>query len=368
MRIVRNVAKAVILLFCAVVADFGMEDSPEKLTAKSDAVVVGTVVSGTVSRDGAFFYLRVDRVLKGAVCKGQILATSRRHRDRVFGSSSIAGAHGLFFLAKEEASWRLVPVLSGHTPFPGTYYPLSKMSAKQASSETWIRGDSVIEKIVSELSASIDQCERGKFDHLVGEGLMRIEDKSLQRRVKNKLSPSNCAESNALAAALAVNTGEPGAWTQLAGHIHDIKNTQFIGIVLSLAHSCRGASPDDVRALGRLATSDIQGLNSSATRALEAIHTREAVPFLAELLSSPDAQIRLKAIRGLSMFVDSLPVMTADAAQSLAYLQPPGKGLYRTTETDRFSASRRLPAAEKAPSYVEFWKKWWESVKGEFGN
>ncbi|MEN6532806.1 MAG: HEAT repeat domain-containing protein [Bryobacteraceae bacterium] len=366
-----RVATVVVLLVCGTVAGLLAYNTPESMVAQSDTVVVGTIVSGTYSGAGAFFNLRVDRPLKGAVHAGQMLDVSWEHREtRLRGEISIANERGVFFLTDQGERWTVVPLHGGHAPFERRYFSLSKSSVTAAASEEWSFGNTVIEKIASELSASIDQCEQSRrLDEVfISESLMKLENRDLQRRIKARLSASGCTNSRIVAYLLAVSSGEPGAWTQLAGHIHDIKNTQFIGIVLSLAHSCRGASPDDVHALGRLATSDIQGLNSSATRALEAIHTREAVPFLAELLSSPDAQIRLKAIRGLSLFVDSLPVMTADAAQSMAYLQPPGKGLYRTTETDKFSASRQLPNAEKAPSYVEFWKKWWESMKREFGN
>ncbi|MEN6532807.1 MAG: HEAT repeat domain-containing protein [Bryobacteraceae bacterium] len=366
----RQVSGVVVLLICGVAAGLGMEDSPEKLAAKSDAVVVGTVVGGTYSSSGAVFDLQVDRSLSGELYVGQTLAVSWKSWVRVAGTILIGGDRGLFFLAKEGATWRLVSVSSGHPPFVGTYYPLAKSSSALATSADWITGNTVIEKIASELSASVAQCGSGVLNHLAGEGLIRVEDKSLQRRVKEKLSASDCTEGKALAALLGVKLGESGAWAEVATQIRDIAKTPYIIEASLLVFSFRGNNVDDVRAIGRLATAtdSIGPVKDNAVYALSAIHTKETVPFLGQLLSSPDENVRLQAVRGLSMFVDSLPVMTADAAQSMAYLRPPGKGLYRTPETDKFSARRQLPNSEKAADYVKLWKTWWESVKGEFGN
>lgn len=95
------------------------------------------------------------------------------------------------------------------------------------------------------------------------------------------------------------------------------------------------------------------------------LHTREALPFLAQLLDSKDAKVRESAIQGLSRFVDNLPIPTTQTVANGKALVPQGPTPYRTLETDKYSLSRRWlsQSSLSETDYLQFWKSWWAIVK-----
>ena len=71
----------------------------------------------------------------------------------------------------------------------------------------------------------------------------------------------------------------------------------------------RNPDPGGIATLGRLATNP--GVNSSlrksAARALASIHTKESLPYLSQLLDSPDPELQSWGVGGMAMFANQGP-------------------------------------------------------------
>ena len=93
------------------------------------------------------------------------------------------------------------------------------------------------------------------------------------------------------------------------------------------------------------------------------IHTPASLPLLAELMDSSDPWVQDCGMRGLSRFVDGLPVTIPDNVPNFSNLVSQGPTAYRTSATDQYSLSRRgVPAGSEA-EYLQFWKGWWLANK-----
>lgn len=96
-------------------------------------------------------------------------------------------------------------------------------------------------------------------------------------------------------------------------------------------------------------------VRAAAVRALSSIHTKEALPFLASLLSSADAEEARRGVFGLSSFANGCPPQTPDNVKSMDYLQFKNPSPYRTKETMSAFLSPNGPSAQ-----VAFWQQWWK--------
>jgi hypothetical protein len=98
-------------------------------------------------------------------------------------------------------------------------------------------------------------------------------------------------------------------------------------------------------------------LSVSAAEALVAIHTREALPFLARLLESTDSSERMKGAFGLWSFANGCPPWPDDIVRSMDYYRFQNPSVYRTKET---IAAFGPPGPADAANTVSFWVAWWK--------
>lgn len=95
-------------------------------------------------------------------------------------------------------------------------------------------------------------------------------------------------------------------------------------------------------------------------RALAAIHTKEALAFLASLLNSGDSEEQERAVYGVSAFANGCPIQTRENVVSMAYLQCDQPRPYRTSETIANFGFRPGPPDEES-ALASFWKAWWNT-------
>ena len=107
------------------------------------------------------------------------------------------------------------------------------------------------------------------------------------------------------------------------------------------------ADPAAISLLGKLASDNSNGedLRVAAAAALARVHTKQALPILAQLLGGPDPTLRAYAVGGLSMFANNVPVGSHEPAA--------GDWPWRTAETIAHSAM------VGSDDQVQFWKNWW---------
>jgi hypothetical protein len=139
-------------------------------------------------------------------------------------------------------------------------------------------------------------------------------------------------------------------------------------VITALRDVFRDPTPSSVQALAEFA----EGLDASselrpaAVRAQAAIHTKEALPFIAGLLQSSDPEERVRGVFGLSSFANGCPMQTPGNVVSMDYLQFKNPSPYRTQHTIAHFGFRRGPADQESES-VAFWSNWWSKNKATLG-
>ena len=141
------------------------------------------------------------------------------------------------------------------------------------------------------------------------------------------------------------------------------KDSSRSRVLASLRDSFRDQRADSVTQLTLLAASPSVELRSSAINALAAIHTKEAMPFLAGLLNSSSPDEQMKGVFGLSAFANGCPMQTPENVASMEYLQFSKVAPMRTKETVNAFAFRRGPTEQEA-KLVSFWSNWWSVNQG----
>ena len=119
--------------------------------------------------------------------------------------------------------------------------------------------------------------------------------------------------------------------------------------------------------LGVISTSRDVGLQRAAATDLALIHTPATLKYLGDLLYSTDPLTQEWAMRGLSRFVNGLPITTPQGTLNGSDLAAAGPTPYRTNETDRYSLATRWLAtcAEPASAFIQHWQSWWASMKSK---
>lgn len=270
----------------------------------------------------------------------------------------------MWFLRKAGAEWVLLPVQNGF--FDTAYYPLSK-AASPAMITTNSRPATVGDQITVELAAALQSHTSNPLQfHLLASNLLSAAASPVTEDVFQFLRSSSDPELRFVGLArLLRNKDDTSALAEVANSVnlaHRLKATFFVvpGVLGRL-----DSDPTAIGYLGTIATSSNLDLQRAAATALMYIHTRDTLPFLANLLDSSDPTTREFAMRGLSRFVANLPIATQENILSgrASLQQEPAP--YRTPDTDRYSLATRSLAQvpESEAMCLQFWKAWWGTMR-----
>ena len=87
------------------------------------------------------------------------------------------------------------------------------------------------------------------------------------------------------------------------------------------------------------------------------MHTKAALPFLAQLLGDPSYALEAAGVGGLSAFANNVPVGSHEPAA--------GPWIYRTNDTIAHSVWDENIVSQRESYYVGFWKFWWRKYSRE---
>jgi HEAT repeat protein len=142
------------------------------------------------------------------------------------------------------------------------------------------------------------------------------------------------------------------------------------GVLLrSVQHSFRASDPASVAILGQV-VDDTNGnlpFRRAAAFALAAIHTQQALPYLAALMTDADPEMRAESVRGFGSFANGLPVPTMAGTPSLSYLQPQPNSAFRTDDTITRHALNIQYIEQNESQYLPFWRAWWQTNHAALG-
>jgi hypothetical protein len=340
----------------------GAAGQTDRAIDQADAIVVAEVQSGHQSGFSATFVLSIVRTLKGSVLPGTTVNATwgsmlRAERD-------LKGGYGLWFLRQIGAGrWTLAPP-NPQVPYEFAYYPMSKASVPEsvaAGSRPSTSKDSVAAELAGALKLTTDH---GLVYHLAS-GLLTITESDAAPELFGSLRANGNPELRFIGLAGMVSRGDISALVEMADGINLVRGLAARPLVASAISSRRNSDPRVIQALGKIAASPMAGLESSAAESLKNIHTRETLPFLAQLLESNDPKVREAGMTGLSRFVDNLPITTPERVPTGEALTQQGPAPYRTPETDKYSLSRRWLGSANENEYLQFWRSWWDRMKGQ---
>jgi hypothetical protein len=319
----------------------------------------------------------MESTLKGPLLSGDVIPAScatglRANRD-------LTGGYGLWFLKQGTGGqWTPLSLASGQIPFEMAYVRLSAAAAvpsTASSSPSPTPSDLVAVQLASALpfhSTSVPLYDAAS-------ALLGLAETPTTLSVFRTFSPSGDPAIRFVGLSGLVGTG---SWSPLAGNGHNTNVSRLlearsalsqiaaniasitsfedvsalVGNAIDIVHDTNAGT---VAALGEIAMSNIYNVQRGAASALMDIHTSTSLPLLAQLMDSTDPFVRECGMRGLSRFVDNLPVAIPQNVPSGKNLVSQGFAPYRTAATDQYSLSRQLLPAGSEAAYLQFWKTWW---------
>jgi hypothetical protein len=328
------------------------------LLPDSEAIVTAVILDGSAAGLNTSVQIRVDRVLKGDVSLGSVLNLiwTKPLSWPPAVPFDLASKRGLFFLSRKGAgAWQIVPAQTGNVDFSGTIYLLPPDQSRPQDF-TASSPDDVAENILWELAWSI---ERGTFGAARTAGMDLV---SCFRGLSSpgltqafvRLSKTASLRLNVVGMRVSIASGDPGTLLRMEKDQNALASQpDWRSVTDELRFRFASTDPTAVAILGRLVRSSgtLGELREASAYALSRVHTKEALPYLAELLESADLDLLTCAVGGLAMFANNIPIGSHHPAA--------GPWPFRTEETMMHSAMSPGVIASKRAYYVDFWKRWW---------
>lgn len=345
-----------------------------QMEQNADLIVVGAAGHGTRAVNGLSFTIQVGRVVKGdPATAGSAIAVGWADSGQGAWATSpgdVAGT-GLWFLQRAPAGWLLMPVVQGGLGFARTF--IAAPSGPILSAYAYEAGASLSDKVASEVSAAIEGADGGgaQLNPLPG-GLLDDLGSPVVQVLYQRMAASSSTKQQILGLAGQIRWGNAAALgtAAQAGSSFTAFGLENGVLLESVQHGFRAADPASVGILGQIVVNPSNAnlpFRRAAAFALAAIHTKEALPYLAELMEDADPELRAESVRGLGSFANGLPVQTMAGTPSLSYLQPQPNSAFRTDDTVTHHPLNIQYIEENESKYLTFWKAWWQTNRAALG-
>jgi hypothetical protein len=361
--IFRGVCHAIVLLMLA--APLAGAGTITDLAQRADAIVVGSVATGTDAPDHASLDIAVERLLKGEGLPAIVHVEHPWRRTVMLvdrGSPAVPinpGIRGIWFLRRLAPSGWDVLVANGRDGFlPALCWPAAEVLPAQYQ---YPPGAPLADALTFEVGAV---AKRGFAPEILLEAVHSLNTSAVQAVLSDFLqSPAPWVKSVALAGLL--ERGQAGsiakllqAWPAIS---KDDRSKRNVLTVLDI--SFRPEDPDSVREVATLAQTSTTPaeLRPALVKVLVAVHTREALPFLATLLRSDDPKDRMAGVSALASFANGCPAQTPETIRSLAHLTAPSSAPYQTPETLAHLGLHGSRTPEAEAELLSFWTTWWNN-------
>ena len=368
--VIQRNAKAAALLLIAVAigacqSGGQMAKGPTDLLAdQADAVVVGQVQSGQQNGHAVNVALSVVRALKGALTAGTVVSVAGTAGASV--SRTLGGQYGLWFLKSASAGWTFLPVSQGTATLEASGYLPLLTTASPASLSVTATPSTVSDQIALELGAAVQGYHDPNTLFNLAWALSGIEGSTVSPVLFQTLRSSSDPEVRFIGLTGAWNlNGDLSALGDISNGAATVSKIHTSSLVRNSICGTRDPRASAIQYLGNIASLGDASLVRCAMMALDFIHTRDTLPFLAQALDGTDPNTRELAMQGLSRFVDNLPIQTQYNVTNGKALVAQGATPYRTADTDKYSLSRGSLGSANEAEYLQFWKSWWTAMKDE---
>ncbi len=292
---------------------------------RADLIVVGTVSSRTESPTSLSFDIYPERAIKGQLSSGVIHIVQSGARAGIWTIFPKYGEiqsnfRGIWCLEKTSTgAWEALNAEGGPNGAIGSLFWPAAPNLPSAYSSVAVT--TPLDDLGLQVAAASEASGFGPEQMIGATGPANTP--ALQAVFAHFLTlPSPKFRSAALAGMLW--GGQTGAVSQVAS-VWPVLSLDPSGsqVVAALRNGYRSTTPGDVQQLAELASAGAaQGeMRQAAIWALSNIHTKEALPFLAGLLSSADPAEQARGVFGLGAFANGCPVQTTANLRSMEYLQ-----------------------------------------------
>src|SRR5262249_30683540 len=159
----------------------------------------------------------------------------------------------------------------------------------------------VSEKVARELCAAIENATEFRTTLMIGlrGGVLDQFESPVIPILYRRLATSQSAGKRIIAIAGCIRGGDAAALDLAAASVSDFPSNPVESdlLIANLRDEFRSTDQQSIAALARIAGSSASApMQKAAAHALASIHTREALPFLAAFLDSPDPDLRAEGI------------------------------------------------------------------------
>jgi hypothetical protein len=307
--------------------------------------------------------IKVDRVIKG---DGSLESAEVLHRwnGSILDSTPQridAHLYGIWFLRRTQYSnWDVFSTTGRDAMISDLFFPADPLPKEPAVQRKNVGPEM---NVVLELVAAYRSQAAGRGNVL---NTIASFDVPIDGKIVQELIQSSDARDRIIGIVLEIRASHFDGLQQLILDLPSIsRSNDRAFVVSSLKHDFRDDSPSSVSELVRIAGSSSYetDIRDAALTALVAIHSKEALPFLASMLFSDDPAQQMEGVFGLSSFANGCPMQTPRNTATMEYLDCKNPSSFRTADTVAAFAFRRGTPDQEA-QLVQFWRAWWNSNKG----
>jgi len=327
------------------------------LVSKADVIVVGVVSSvaaESLSSTGQLV-LNVSDVFKGSYTSGVLSLSYEAKSDGT--EKMMTGKTILAFgkLSADGLTYALLPMSHG-AELPVRRQVMDVGAPADVPTLQISSQDTPLQKVIKELGLiqiGSTKTEAGRY--LLSLTFAKVEP-GLTEAVFGAIQSSGPKGAVLGAAGLVAMGDFNGLHT--ADSLDVQSHPELIPVISSIESSFNDTSKASLQILTQWLGSSMPAVKrEAAAGALARIHTPGAILQLGVALNDSDFEVRWRAIGGLSMFANSVPIGSVSPAS--------GPQPLRTSDTIRFSVFDRNLVSKDEVTYLTFWRQWWNQNQGQ---
>ncbi len=327
---------------------------------QADAVVVGKLTWISASPPNVSLVLTATRILKGPFTPNSRISLNWSSNQERITRDPIDGEAIWFLRSSPLIGWEIIPIVGPHAPLFASGLAVTPEPPAFAAASKF--SGTCPDLVAEELAQAGRRVNESPHFLRSLETLLGAPGNSLADGKVQEFARSGSPEVRFLALSARLRAHDVSAVTEAATSQQAISSSKASILVALSLYAWRTDEPEAVRALGRIATFSVEGdlLRGQAAESLSMIHSVHAIPFLAQLLNSHDTIFQEHAVKGLSLFVNGVPPLTAERVQQMVYLEPPSKpSAYVDAEIAPYVTVIGIPKG-RTDEYVHAWQRWWQ--------
>lgn len=374
----RHICLAILMVGMVTGSVFAQDVTLKELIAAADLIVIGKAQTRSINDLVATAEIIPARVLKGSQSQSPIIikfTVDQDYADALAKSLSRQNRpepkyHTMWFLKNSEgAGWEALHILRQENIFS---YVITVSDLSLPGDFAYDPSATVQAKVIKEFGAQMERAwgqNNEKAIHVRDRNLLLFAlfhiDSSMDGAadLAERFSKLNSDRLRSLGLAWGLRGGDSNALKKIETETKTFLVEQESAIASGIG-SYQGNAPLFIKGLGKLVNPSFPTrIREEAGRVLRAVHSKEAVPFLAAMLDSDLGNLKYNGVMGLASFAQGLPITTPENVRTGNWLKPEPGSNSATYAVAPQEASRYMPATDTFEKdqtrYTGYWKSWW---------